>query len=211
MAPPEVDGSGIRWRSSRPAIDGRWSRDLGAGGDPPVPTRRLLETEEGAVDWTCLLPSAQAELLLPDGRRARGLGYAERLELTLRPWKLPIEVLRWGRFLCPETSLVWIDWRGPVPLSLALLDGRPARIASVGDSSVILAEPAAHLDLAPGTILREGLLGGNVLGRVPALRRSLPGRMLRVHETRLHSSAVLDLGTGRRVAGDAVHEVVRWP
>ena len=206
-----MDDGGIRWRSSRPEIDGSWSRDPRARGAASASTHRLLETDEGTVDWTCLLPSARAELLLPDGGIARGLGYAERLELTIRPWRLPIEELRWGRFLCPEASLAWIEWRGPAPLSLALLDGRPARLASVDADSVVLSEPAARLDLAPGTVLREGLLGGSVLGRVPALRRSLPGRMLRVHETRWLARGALDLGSGARHEGDVVHEVVRWP
>ena len=48
---------------------------------------------------------------LCDGVVLRGLGYAEHLSMTIPPWRLPIDTLRWGRFLSPERSVVWIDWQ----------------------------------------------------------------------------------------------------
>jgi hypothetical protein len=157
------------------------------------------------------VPSARVRATLPDGCLLEGTGYAERLELSVRPWRLPIRELRWGRFLSGGSSLVWVDWRGSSPLSLALLDGRRVAVASVDDTSVVLDEPRARLALRASAVLRDGLLGGPVLGRVPGLSRTLPARMLKVHETRWLGSGVLELEDGTRREGNALFEVVRWP
>ena len=47
--------------------------------------------------------------------REEGTGYAERLELSIRPWRLPIRELRWGRFVSEGASMAWIDWQGADP------------------------------------------------------------------------------------------------
>ena len=133
-----------------------------------------------------------------------------RLRLTIRPWRLPIQELRWGRFLSDGPSLVWIEWRGPRPLSLALLDGKEAVVERVDDDRVVLGEPEAILSLTLRATLREGRLGAAVLDGIPGLRGTLPARMLAVHESRRYSSGVLEVGTARH-EGEALHEVVRWP
>jgi len=208
--PPSLDGAGVRWSPAHPAVAGRWTPRDAAIAPGAAQPHRLLATAEGAVVWTCLLPAADAVITLPDGGRLEARGYVERLELAIRPWALPIEELRWGRFIGEARSLVWIDWRGPAPLSLALLDGRPARVASVADGAVELAEPAARLLTAPRATLREGLLGGSALGRVPLLARSLPLRMLQVHERRWLADGELEV-RGERERGEVLQELVRWP
>ncbi len=209
-APAFEEGS-VRWTSARPAVDGLWKRAERCRGNAEAGAFRLLETAEGAVDWSCLVPAARVRATLPDGSLLEGPGYAEKLELGIRPWRLPIEELRWGRFLAGTSSLVWIDWRGSKPLSLALLDGKRVAVASIDDTSVVLAEPRGRLDLLPSVVLRDGLLGGPVLGRVPGLSRTLPARMLRVHETRRLARGVFEVEGGERREGDALFEVVRWP
>lgn len=210
-SPPLLEEGSVRWTSSRPAVNGVWTQAAGFAGNADAGAFRLLETAEGTVDWNCLVPAARVRATLPDGSLLEGVGYAEKLELSIRPWRLPIQELRWGRFLSGGSSLVWIDWRGSEPLSVALLDGRRAEVSSIDDTSVVLAEPRGRLDLLPSVVLRDGLLGGPVLGRVPGLSRTLPARMLRVHETRRIARGVLAFENGSRREGDALFEVVRWP
>lgn len=208
---PVLEEGSVRWTSSRPAVDGLWKRAEGGSGNAESGSFRLLATAEGCVDWNCLVPAARVRATLPDGSLLEGPGYAEKLELSIPPWRLPIEELRWGRFLSGVSSLVWIDWRGAAPLSLALLDGRRVAVASIDDTSVVLADPPGRLDLLPTTILRDGLLGGPVLGRVPGLSRTLPARMLRVHESRRLARGVLEVEGESGREGNALFEVVRWP
>jgi hypothetical protein len=201
---PAAVPEGVRWRSRRPGIDGTWA------GTADGTAHRLLSAREGFVDWTCLVPSARVSVVGPGGCRLEGRGYAERLEMTLRPWRLPIEELRWGRFCGEAHSLVWIEWRGPSPMTFALLDGHPAPVGEITDEGVVLKDRTAVLSLMPLATLREGRLGPSVLARIPGLAATLPVRALGIHETRWLSAGVLETG-GDRSEGAVLHEVVRWP
>jgi hypothetical protein len=105
---PERDSSGICWSVPRLGVRGTWTARGAAI------SRKLFHSNEGMVDWNCLLPTAHVCLDFSDGRRLEGQGYAEVLEMTIPPWRLPIQELRWGRFLADDGSAfaVWIDWRG---------------------------------------------------------------------------------------------------
>ena len=106
---PVSADSRLDWHCDRLGVSGRWS------GHAPSYRRTLYQAPDGAIRWHCTLPCAQAEVTLEDGHTLTGLGYAEYLEVTLQPWRLPIRELRWGRFLSTEDAVTWIEWRGPVP------------------------------------------------------------------------------------------------
>jgi len=167
--------------------------------DPPFEAR-LHQEAGGTVEWDCRVPRGQAEIRV-GGETLRGLGYAERLRITVPPWELPIRELRWGRLLSPAGGLVWIEWKGASPLRLALRDGRPASLDDVGDGQVSVGG-LAH-PLAPVAILRDAPLSRTLPA---ALRRSLPRVGLGLSETKW-----LSRGTVGGMEGLAIHEVVRWP
>jgi hypothetical protein len=127
------------------------------------------------------------------GRPVTGLGYVEVLTLTLPPWRLPIDELRWGRFCAADGGAVWIEWRGPHPLKLGLLDGAPAPFMP------------ERLGLRDHRVLRSGRIGETALAMIPRLDR-LPGRVLGLSETKWLSRGALAGSEGW-----AIHEVVRWP
>jgi hypothetical protein len=199
-----ADAAGVRWAVPRLGLAGTWEPQA------PVVERRLLESPEGIVDWSCVAPAARVRLDLGTGRTLEGWGYAEVLTTTVRPWRLPIDELRWGRFAAKGASLVWIDWRGPRPLSFAALDGVACEVASVGETHVVLKDPRAALELREPRVLREGPLARTALARIPLLRERLPVKILETHETKWLSCGTLDTGGERRL-GWVVHEVVRWP
>jgi hypothetical protein len=186
----------------------------------PAVERTILATEQGLVRWECLQPAARVELCLRDKsgreRETCGLGYAERVTLTMAPWRLPIRELRWGRFVSfPDdegrhASVVWIDWRGEHSVRLALRDGRLEPRVIVADDRVGF-EDGSVLALGPRDALREGALGATVLAAVPLLRGTVPGRMLGVEEHKWRSRGVLEVPGRPAVEGWAIHEVVCWP
>ncbi len=102
---PTITEGVLAWSAPALGFSGRWS-ELGAPID-----RKIFERNEGEVSWRCLSPRAPAEITIGD-RVVRGFGYAEHLTLTVEPWVMPIDELRWGRFVGERSSLVWIDWRG---------------------------------------------------------------------------------------------------
>ena len=177
---PSVEGDTVRWSAPRLAVTGTW-RGL-------APERR--ENLVPGVEWRCVQPRARASLQIA-GREVSGLGYVELLILTVPPWRLPIDELRWGRFCSEDRGAVWIEWRGAHPLRVALIDGVPADFH------------AGSLRLHDERVLRSGRIGETV---IPRLRRLFPARIARLSETKWVSRGELAGSEGW-----AIHEVVRWP
>ena len=198
--PMREPGEGIHWRCAPLHLDGRWEPDA-----PPI-RRRLFRDAESSVVWDCVAPAARVSLSLGP-RRLAGRGYVERLILRGRPWRLPIDRLRWGRFAAPGAALTWIDWEGPVPLRLVALDGVIHDDAILADDAITL--PAAgRLTLAPPRSLRAGALG-EVAAAVPGLVRRLPRSFRGAHESKRLCRAFWSSGPAS-IDGWAIHEVVEW-
>jgi hypothetical protein len=208
-----------RWRrlSSRPAVSrdgetlelaapalgvrGRWA---GAGAALDV---RLHGAPEGEIRWRCHQPGGTCELMLPDGRRVVGSGYAEELETSLPPWALPFRELRWGRFGGSGRSVVWIDWRGGREARWLFVDGAPVEGRRVETTAVEWG--GGCLEIEPGVVVREAALGRTLAGPLAPL---LPSRVRDVRETKWLCPARLHGGReASPVRGWVIHEVVRWP
>ena len=199
---PTFDGSTLSWNSKALAFAGTW-QTIDAGQ-----TETIWSSGEGTVEWHCLQPRAKAEIRWCGNGVLTGLGYTERVEMTLPPWKLPIQELHWGRFLSDTDSLVWMDWKGPFAKRLLLHKGKKT------DGEVTAGEislgSAGRLSLDRGTVLRTGSLGSTALAAIAGAKKLLPYRILRVQETKWRSRAAFKQGT-RDSRGWSIHEVVTWP
>jgi hypothetical protein len=107
--PPQAEASGVRWVSDSLGFEGKWISSF-----PPV-EKELLASDEGTIQWQCRQPGAIAHLLISPGKSVSGFGYTEQIRMTIKPWLLPMDELRWGRFVSETDSLVWIEWRGERP------------------------------------------------------------------------------------------------
>jgi len=203
-ASPEIHDAVIQWQSRPWKTQAEW-RDL---GDPIHQT--LLDTAEGSLNWHCLAPRSCAEFRLPGTNPIRGWGYVEHLQLSVAPWRLPIQQLRWGRFVNAEDAIVWIDWRGPETRQVVYHNGSPAAPASITDHQIDLPN-STTLTLAPIATLREGPLGSTALAKLPHLDRIFPARILQVREHKWLSHATLRRPGRPDSTGLAIHEVVDWP
>ena len=205
VAPPVLADGELRWVQPGLGMDGVWR------ASSPAVHRRLLDSPQGFVDWHCEMPGACAEIRFRRERASlRGRGYAEFLQMTLPPWRLPVEELRWGRFHSDLDTVVWIQWRGPHPLCLILSSGKIwTEDAAISEDRVSL--PGAVLDLAGHTVLRTGPIVSTALARLPLLKHSLPGRFLALDETKWISQGTVHDSGGDSRRGWAIHEVVRWP
>jgi hypothetical protein len=188
----------IVWRQPALGIAASWR-----GKAPPI-RRVLYEDDHGTVDWDCLIPLASAET-----GDVTGLGYVERLRLTIAPWNLPIRSLRWGRFLSEHNSLVWIDWEGDFNTRLVFRNGEPMAAASIEDDGLVL-ERGVVLRFDRKRVMRRGEVG-SVLSGVPGLDRLAPLRMLQVAECKWLSAGILEAPGANADHGWAIHEAVTWP
>ena len=200
---PVEEGKTVRWQSKSLRTEGTWERL-----ESPCDVQ-IYESPDGTIEWHCVHPRAHAALDLGAGVVTRGLGYVERLEMTVAPWNLPLEELRWGRFLSDSDSLIWIDWRGEHPRTIVLENGALRGVADLANTEIVV-EGNVRLRLKTGRVLRTGALGKTVLGMIPGMNRLFPSRLLNVQECKWLSRG--DLLTGNNSSsGWAIHEVVRWP
>jgi hypothetical protein len=164
------------------------------------------EQAAGTVDWCCVAPvgavSAQVRGL-PD---FSGVGYAERLTMSVPPWRLPIGRLRWGRW-CDAAgahSLVWIDWTGPPARRWVHLDGRRVE-AHVGDTEV--RGEGFTLTLSDPVVLEDRAFA-DVARHIPGLLQVLPASMREMRETKWLSHGRLQVHREPAMTGSCVHELV---
>jgi hypothetical protein len=155
------------------------------------------------------MPSACADVR--EGSRViRGLGYAEHLSMTLPPWRLPVDTLRWGRFLAPEHSVVWIDWEKESDgRTWIFVNGTEVR-GKVSEEGIFFEGGRVDLPASSRLVLRRGRLS-HLLRNLPLpLRTRLGSRGLAIHETKWRTRGVRECPGAPPVEGWAIHEVVRF-
>ncbi len=199
---PTLGSDGCELVEPRLGLHAKWR------GRPQLADRELWRSPRGAVVWSLRLPDATAELTFA-GRTLRGRGYVEHLALDVAPWHLPIDELRWGRWHGANRSLVWIEWRGPHPLRLCLLDGEPVDCGPITDCGFTFAD-GRRLALGTPTVLRDGDIERTVLTRRLLRWLPLPRAIRAMRETKWLSSGVLHGAGNDAIEGTALHEVVRW-
>lgn len=173
----------------------------------PLLALRLFENAAGFVDWRCEAPAALVEVECAGVPPIRGTGYVEQLTLTIPPWRLPIDDLRWGRWI-DETAahyVVWIQWDGAEQRRWVFVDGVLAARAEVDHTCI--SAPPARLTLTSSSTLGARALADTALG-IPWLRRRIPSSVLSFRETKWSSLGTLRYPGALPVEGRAIHERV---
>jgi hypothetical protein len=196
--PPQADASGIAWRHAGLGAEGRWDS---AG---PGIRRELLSGDEGSIVWNCLADGAAATVACHGGRFV-GKGYVEHLRLTIPPWRLPIDRLRWGRFICASDRLVWIQWCGRQNLNLLYHNGQEIQTEAIDDKRVSGHDGA--LELIDSRVLRDDALLGSLAEPLRPIAQLFPRSLLTTREIKWLSRATLRT-PGRSGEGWAIHERV---
>ena len=168
--------------------------------------RTVYQSEAGAIEWKCLQPRSCVQLRMGD-RSISGLGYAECLTLTVLPWSLPLKELRWGRFVSPHDSLVWVDWKGEYNTRFAMLNGDERELVRAANDEVVTAD--TRLRIGDGFTLRQGQLKRTILPDAPTLGKLLPRSLWGVKEQKWCSRGEMTSGD-RSSCGWVIHEVVHW-
>jgi hypothetical protein len=172
--------------------------------------RRLIDLPDGVVDWRCEVPAARVVVTLPNRPVLAGRGYAERLETTVPPWQLPIDELRWGRWVSDagSRSVVWVDWKGPHARTDVHVDGRPQGSAVVLDNRV--ESDGVSLELSDRRALQSRPLSSALAGLSHVLSLA-PAAWRGVEDTKWISRARLDRSGAPPEEGWCINELVRFP
>ncbi|MFN2412842.1 MAG: hypothetical protein ABR535_07315 [Pyrinomonadaceae bacterium] len=202
--PPNEEGDAIRWRSDSLSTAGTW-RPIAM----PI-EQTILESDAGSIRWRCVAPLADATVSRDKGDTLSGLGYCEHISISITPWQMPIDELRWGRFLTRNSYVVWIDHKGPEPVTLVFVNGRRVERATIEDDMVQLEDGHRTLSLFESRTLREGPLVSTAFSSVPLLSKLLSSNGLMIDETKWCSRGMLTGANLSEEQGWAIHEVVRW-
>lgn len=201
--PVENDGT-ITWRSDKLKTSGTWT----ARSEPIEQT--ILDCDAGAIRWRCVAPSADAKVIFDGGDTISGLGYCEHISISIPPWQMPIDELRWGRFLTKDSYVVWIDLKGSAPVTMVFEDGVRNEREIVTDDRIQLHGDQRMLKFEESRTLRSGSIAATALSSVPLLSSLLSSNGLMMDETKWCSRGVLSgIGVPDKT-GWAIHEVVRW-
>jgi hypothetical protein len=196
---PLVQDGVISWQSNAFGLDGQWQADSLALRET------VYSSADGAIEWNCLMPQAKARL-----RDRCGLGYAEHLTMTIPPWKLPLQTLRWGRFTSASDWIVWIDWQGEFSRRIVYRNGNAAPPRVLEDDRIEF-DDGCRLLMDRSLTIREGPLGTTALSAIPGIRKTFPARLLEIDERKWRSRARLEKPGTPAVEGWAIHERVTWP
>lgn len=192
----------VEWSCKGLDLRGSWKQRF------PSVEKELLRNLDGSIRWSCIMPGAEAWMKIGD-ETVRGNGYVEFLEMTIPVWKLPIEELRWGRFVTETDSVVWIDWKGAHPLQTVFHNGLPITCDVVNDSMIRSADGKLLLTLDRSTVLRSGALINTALKKMPMVESIIPKNVLMTDECKWLSASTLR-HNGTDSTGFAIHEVVRF-
>ncbi len=199
---PVSSENSVLWESPKLSCAGNW-RNRGA----QLPKIQLLNDKDGSVVWNPRFPLADVQIDFGSQPWLTGLGYAECLELTIPPWKLPIEKLIWGRFVSQDMYIVWIEWRGPTPLTLVYMNGEKVEDASISDSGLSWSQ--GSLQHAQSSVLRKGDLVNTVLKAIPGAEEIFPRKIVNLYECKWLSRSNVTLNK-TVYCGWTIHEIVRF-
>jgi hypothetical protein len=176
---PESKDDQISLKLPHLELEGRWNRRAA-----PVDRTVFTRGKQGIV-WRCLQPASDVNLVLKSAE-ITGLGYAELLEMSIAPWKLPLDDC----------------------FRLIVHNGKTYDSGSISENEISM---NSDLKLVSdcGLVLRAGTLGKTVLPTLVQLSKVLPGSLLTVDECKWRSRSMLIAG-GENEEGWSIHEVVRW-
>ncbi len=202
VPPPQMIEGHVAWHAERLHLE-----TIHEAATPGV-TLTLFEDANGRITWECLAPSARARFDR-GGTSTEGTGYVECMTMTVPPWELPIDELRWGRWMNDTltTSLVWIDWRGKLPRHWVLLNGSVQEGATVRDDGIDV--PTGRLMLDPPRTLHDRSVG-KLLRGISGLARVATHIPLAWDEHKWCSRGTWTNATGETLSGWSIHEMVRF-
>jgi hypothetical protein len=200
---PEATENTITWESDALSCTGHWERK-----GQSLSKQELYKGNDGVVQWDVLFPLSEVHIeRFGAATNHQGFGYVETLELTIPPWRLPLNELIWGRFVSPELSLVWVKWSGSHPIELVFCNGSKVEKPSVSTDEVHW--QTGTLKHINARTLREGPIIKTALKKIPGITSVFPRQILNLHETKWLSASEVIIH-GKKYYGWSIHELVKF-
>jgi hypothetical protein len=176
--------------------------------DDPIVSSLYLDTENNELSWNCHHPKAEGEIIY-NGKTYKGYGYAETLYSFIKPWNLPIDELRWGRFLSDSYTLIWIYWKGKYLVNKMFFNNIEYNDAVFDTDSVVFNNGTYQLKFSDIQVIRQGKLSGLFL-KMKLLKIIFNKRILNTVEIKYKAKATLTKNSVILSKNWSLFEVVTW-
>jgi hypothetical protein len=199
---PESDDL-LNYSNNHLHVSGTWNMV-----DKPLPLFIFMDRMNHELKWNCHHPKSLTEIVY-NGRKFNGYGYAETLCLSIKPWHLPIEELRWGRFLSDEYSIIWINWKGDHPLNKLYCNGMEYNDSLFEEERIIYGRGTYILFFNQISVVRKGKLS-NLFSGIKWIKIFFNRGILNTIENKYKAKSVLS--HNRKILSDGwtLYEIVKW-
>ena len=202
---PEIKNDIIYWNDNDFQVLGTWKQL-----SPPI-NDIIFTSKEGNLDWNCYQPISKVNLKIGD-TELKGTGYVEKLTLTVSPWKIPMNELRWGRYISNKTQLVWIEIREKEIQQWIWYNGKKIENASIEDNCITLPHLNIYLELDKGIILESEKkilkVVKDLLVYLPGFNKEMSKFFLNSDEYKWLSRGILKESNKTINEGWAIHEFI---
>ncbi len=166
------------------------------------------EGEKNVLIWNCHHPKAMAEIIF-NGNIYKGFGYAETLFSQIKPWNLPIDELKWGRFISDSCTSIWISWMGQYPINKMFSNGIEYNDAIFGNDIIIFGNGTYQLKFSDVKLIRKGKLSA-LFSKMPLLKIFLNRRILNTIEIKYKAKTTFTKNSAFLSNGWSLFEIVTW-
>ncbi len=203
---PKIHENCITLDDNRYAISGKW--ESSANGIHS----RLFDSDNGVLDWNCVQPQSKSIVNIGMDNKYEGFGYAEKLSLTIEPWKIPMSRLRWGRFVSETDYLVWIEITSDPVKKWIWHNGSKISACDISDERITIFETGVELLLTNKTTIESEKkifnIAKSLLGLLPQISKTMTADFLNADETKWLSFGILKQNGISKSRGWVIHERV---
>ena len=204
---PRIKDNTITWNDTKFGVSGTWISSA------KMVQTRIFDSEEGFLEWKCYQPASQVQLSI-NNNALEGRGYAEQLILTVPPWRIPMDELRWGRFGSDENNMVWIELRKKDKRQWLWLNGEKIDNCIIEDDHISLPGKGLVLNLDRGVQLESEKKIFSVVEKlvsyIPGFNKVMPVHFLMADEFKWLSKGQLQAHGKDIATGMAIHELVNF-
>jgi hypothetical protein len=176
--------------------------------DDPIIRSLYKDNDKNELIWNCHHPKALAEILY-NGHSFKGFGYAETLSLPIKPWDLPIDELRWGRFLSGDYTVIWISWKGKNSVNKIFFNNAEFNDAIFGNDNIIFGGGIYNLKFSEIFIIRKGKLS-NLFSKINLLKLIFNQRILNTMEIKYKAKTIFSKDSVVLSNDWSLFEIVTW-
>lgn len=176
--------------------------------DDPITRSLYKESEDNELTWNCHHPKALVEIDY-NGSIYKGLGYSETLLCPMNPLELPMEELRWGRFLSDSNTVIWINWKDEHPLNKIFLNGIEFNDAVITNETMSFDDGKHKLTFSEVQPIRNSKLSG-LFSKMKFLKIFFKSRLLDSLEIKYKAKTILSENSLFLSDGWSLFETVTW-